>query len=301
MTSVSNQQYAPRYEYEMRPKQAPDSSSNNTQAHAKANTPADSTPPRPPVPTEQRGEFSSHNKIVNQQPQGADSKDRIPELTQKNQMLYVKYTEMTEKFSRKLGTINNKIDNLTQQLDTADKKPGEAPPAQANPQQHHAESQAQTPAPETAPSQNTQGGVQSQSQGMDQLIAHTKELKKAFDQLRLDFKTAMDTLSAKFDKLAQLLSKDAPQSETPAGQSDQVKPESSKPTEPSTKTVQQNATSAPVGESTAADNHTVENLMHENQELEKQLDEMERYFEEMVRKSEQQLEALTKKLSQQKH
>lgn len=300
MTSVSNQQYAPRYNYEMPPKQAPDSSSNNTQAHAKANTPSDSTPPRPPVPTEQRGEFSSHNKIVNQQPQGADSKDRIPELTQKNQMLVAKYTTLIEKFSVKLGTINNDIDNLTQQLGTADKKPGEAPPAQANPQQHRAESQAQTSAPATAPLQSTQGGVQGQSQGMDQLIAGTKELKKAFEQLLLDFKTVMDTLSAKLDKLAQLLSKDAPKSETPIGQSDQVKPESSKPTEPSTKAVQQNATSAPVGKSTAPDNPTVENLMHENQELEMQLDQMERYFEEMVRKSEQQLEALTKKLSQQK-
>lgn len=307
MTSVNNQQYAPRYGYEMPPTSQPVRSGGNTDANANPNTSADSAPPRPPVGPEQRGPFSTHSNLVNQHSQGADSKSEIAELTQKNQNLIAKYKALSERFVTKFSELNTKIDGLIAQLSTPGNQTEEPPMSpDAKPQDRRAEGQpVSPPTPPTAGSQTqdtqeTPGTEQSQPQGLDKLAAELTQIQSAFNQLLESFEIAMKTLMDKLDNLAQLLTKGTSQDPTPPAQPDTTETASSDRVAPETTAPTQSEESAQGNDSTAPAPGTVEYLKQENQKLEAQIEQMEQGFELMTSELELRLDTLTKQARAQK-
>lgn len=308
MTSVNNQPYAPQYRYET-PPTPPSARSSDNPGAGTPNTAPDSPTPRPPVGAEQRGQFSSHNKIVNQQPQGAESKGELAELTQKNQNLLAKYKALIAKFSGKITELNTKIENLTQQLSPSAKQPEQAPTApDAKPENRRADDQPVPPETSSTPDTQTQGAKtpdaevteQSSPQGVDKLAAEITQLHTAFKELLDNVNAAMKALTEKLEKLSQLLSESVPQKEAPAVQSNTTNTASSDQAEPETAAPPQNTESAPTDNSTAPTSSSVDRLKQENQKLEAQIDQMEAYFEQTMSTLEQQLETLTEKAREQK-
>lgn len=291
MTSVSNQQYAPRYGYEMPPKPAPAQSEGHVDTHA-GDAPSDSTSPRSPVGPEQRGRFSRHNQIVNQQPQGADAKGEIAELSQKNQNLLAKYHALFAKFKAKITELNTKIESLTAQLSASANTTEEMPKApDAKTQNRRTDDQSvETQTPSTADTQppKTLGTEQSQPQGGDQLAADLTQLQTAFSQLLEGFNAAIKALTEKLDKLAQLL-KGVTQNQATSAPSDTAEATPS----PNEKPAQGDESKAPA-------RGTVDYLKQENQKLEAQIDQMEAHFEQAMTTLEQQFESLTQQVREQK-
>ena len=171
MSTVDTQRYAPQYKYEMQPPPPHDNSSNPTGVHVNPrNAPTESTPPRPQVGPEQRGQFSSHNKIVNQPTQGADSKDEIAALTEKNNQLIAKHKSLREKVGKKLNDLYAQIDKLLQEIKKSGKKPEQAPATpDAPPTNRRADGQSAPPQTSSTPgtqgtqgTQNTQGSQDTQ-------------------------------------------------------------------------------------------------------------------------------------------
>ena len=306
MTSINNQQYAPQYAYEMPPTQTPAPSGDNADAHA-PNTSPDSSPLRASVGPEQRGQFSRHNSIVNQKSQGADSKSEIAELTQKHKNLIAKYNALHEKFSTKLSELNTKIDNLITQLSTPGNKTEEAPiSSNAKPQDRRTEEQSVTPQTPLTPdtqAQDLQGAPatqRNQPQALDELAAELTKIQGAFNQLIEEFNMVMKSLTDKLDKLGQLLSKGAPQNQTPPAQPDATDTASSNRVAPETIAPEQNENSAQANDSNAPAPGTVEYLKQENQKLEVQIEQMEQSFEHTTSMLEQQLDTLSKQALEQK-
>ena len=307
MTTINNQQYAPQYRYEMPPTRPPVSSDDNTDAQANHNTSQDSARPRAPVGPEQRGQFSSHNKIVNQQPQNADSQGEIAELTRKNKNLLAKYNVLVEKFKAKLTEFNTKIENLTKQLGNSGNETADAPRApDAQPQGRGAADQSV--APETPTTQNTQAQQsqetpkteQSQSEGIDKLAAQITEMKDVFKNLLDQLNIAINTLTQKLEDLTQMISKGARQNQAPADQSDTTETASSNDVAPEQPAHPQSKESPTADESKAHAPGSIDHLKQENQKLEAQIAEIEQTFEQAMSKLQQQFETLTKQVSEQK-
>ena len=320
MTNVNNQQYAPQYGYEMPPTLPSAGSGDNTGTQANPpNTSSDSTPPRPSVGPEQRGQFSSHNKIVNQSPQGADSQGELAKLTQKNQNLIGKYKTLYAKFSAKITELNTKIVSLTNQLSTSGNTTEQAPVApDAKPENRRADGQALPP--ETSSTQDTQaqrsqgtqdaqgaqdvqdvqGTQQSQPQGLDKLVAEFTKIQYDFNQLLENVNSVMKTLTENLEKLTQRLSNGAPQNQASPVQSDTAETASSDPVAPETNAPAQNEVSDPANDSTAPAPATVQYLKQENQKLEAQIEQMEQLFDQTMSDLEEKFETLNKQVREQK-
>ncbi|MGY4639307.1 hypothetical protein [Pseudomonas sp. TE24901] len=306
MSSINNQQYAPQYRYEMPPTSQSPSSSDPAGASANpANTTTESKPPRPPVGAEQRGQFSRHNNIVNQQPQGAESKGELAELTQKNQNLVAKYEALITKYNAKIIELNTKIEGLTQQLTAGAKTPEHAPSApDTKPENPRADSQPvppETPATPDTQTRGTETAERSPPQGLDKLEAEITQLHTALKTLLERFEAAMKTLTTKLDNLTQLLSKGVPRQETPAvqpGTTDSTPPNNAAP---DTAAPEQRKESAPADNSTAPAPGKVDRLKQANEELEAQINQMEAYFEKTLSTFEQKFQALTQQVSEKKN
>lgn len=264
---------------------------------------ANVAPPRPPVTPEQRGQFSSHNAIVNpRQPQGTDTAGELAELTQKNQTLAAKYKALAERFSQKITELSTKIETLIQQLSTPGEQTEEKPAApEPKPQSRIAGGQAAPPeTPPTPEVQGNEGTEHVEPQGFKTVSEQITRLQYAFNQLLENFNAAMKILTEKLDTLTQLLSKGAPQSQVTPEQPGITETVTSNDVSPETTAPAKDEKSAPASNPVAPAPGTVEYLKQENQKLESHIDQMTAYFEQTMAALEQQFETLTRQANERK-
>ncbi|PHN18512.1 hypothetical protein [Pseudomonas sp. ICMP 460] len=312
MNNVSNQQYAPQYGYEMPPTPPPVRSGDTPGPHA--NTPdssADSTPPRPPMGPEQRGQFSSHSKIVNQpQPQGADATGQMAELTNKNKELHAKYDALLSKFDPMLRQLNQKIIDLTAHVDASEKNVKDAPVAPGpQPENRRGDDQNVAP-PETPPQQNAPGTPPApdpadtpvtepgQSGSLEALTRVTSEFSSKLDGLLTKFNSIIETLTNTINNLVQRVNAmNIPDSQTPPEQADSPQTTPSDDVQPQTPIAPHNQP-AEADEPSAPAADTAEKLSQENAKLEAQLTKMDGLFQDTISKLQQQVDNLTRQLQQ---
>lgn len=314
MTNVSTQQYAPQYGYEMPPTPPPVRSGDTPGAHA--NTPdssADSTPPRPPMGPEQRGQFSSHSEMVNHpQSQGADATGQMAELTTKNKELHAKYDALLSKFDPMLRQLNQKIIDLTEHIDASEKKPKDAPVAPGpQPENRRGDEQAVAPAEtsrqQTAPgtppapdTSNTPVTEPGQSGSLEALTRVTSEFSSKLDELLTKFNSIVETLTNAMNSLVQRVNAmNIPDSQTPPEQADSPQATAADDVYPQTPIAPQNQPPAQADEPSAPASGTAEQLSQENAKLEAQLTKMDGLFQDTISKLQQQVDNLTRQLQQQ--
>ncbi len=307
MDSVNSQQYAPQYPYEMPPtsQTAPSSDNAGAPTHTTPTT-TDPTPPRSSGGAERPGQFSRQNNIVNQQPEGAESKGELAELTQRNQSLADKYAALAEKFSAKIVELTKKISTLANQIISSGKQTG-AVPGGSGSTPGGRPTDTPTVAPEMPAVPDSQKTEQSQTTGLAGLAEDISQLKDAFEVLMQNFNAAIAALTDKLNELTQLLSKGALQSQTPPVQSDthntvpsdtpQAAP--SDDAAPETSAPPQDRRLAPANDSTEPAPGTLEYFKQENQKLEAQIDQMTAYFEATMSALEQQFETVTRQVKEQ--
>lgn len=292
MTSVSTRPQTPHTAgYEQRQSLASAGHENGTGASGNAE-PQDYFAPRPSMTPEQRGQFSSHNKIVNpRHSEVADTAGQVAELTEKNRNLVAKYNALVEKLSATLIEFSKKIENLTQQFSPSGKQTEEAPVASGPPP--HRRADAQTAAPEIPSPQDSQVTEQNQVQGFETLVAETTQLQNAFNKLLEGFNLAIKALAEKMDNLTQMLSKGVPQNPAATVQSDTTETATSYDVSPETTAPSQNENSILANDSVAPAPGTLEYLRQENKKLEEQIDHMTDYFDRTMSVLEQQFKTLS--------
>ncbi len=310
MTSINTRPAPYTVGYEQPEKTAPIRGDESREASQQAGMSPDTAPPRSPVGPEQRGQFSSHSKIVNQQPQGADVKGEIAELTEKNNQLIAKHDSLKENVWTTLKGLYDQINELLRQINQSGKKPEQAPATpDAPPTNRLADGQSAPSETSSTPdtqgtqgsqgsqgSQDTQGTEQSQPQGLDKLAEEQTKTQDMFSNLLKAFNEAMGLVTRKLNDLIAAYNNSAPQKQTAPESAGTPETDSPDPVKPETPAPPQNEESTPANDSTAPAPGTVAYLNQKNQELEKQIEYMEQQFEQKTSELTATLNALTQQM-----
>lgn len=116
MTSVSHSQYAPSQPYEMPPKPASVQNEGRAETDAPPGAQADSTPPRPPMTAQQRGQFAAHKGLVNAPSSNASTNSpQLAQLSQENNQLRDSLNQLVAHFTPIITELEQQIANLGQQ------------------------------------------------------------------------------------------------------------------------------------------------------------------------------------------
>ena len=264
-------------------------------------------PPRPPMSPEQRGQFSSHSKIVNQQQsQGAHSAGQLAELTQKNQELRTKFQGFAAQVGPQIQNLQKQVVDLTQQLNTPDKATQDASNEPGGAPQNRSAAEPGVVQSDASPStQDASGTPPGQTQSLEELTRQSKEFREEVKNFFLELSTVIQQLREQIQGLAQRIETiQAPQTPTPSAPESTAETASSPETAPLT----HDEAAAPTNDEMPPSSNEpqepasrgVEELMHENAQFQAALDQMDAAFKQEVSNLQQQIEILTKKISEQK-
>ncbi|MGX5793087.1 hypothetical protein ACWHY4_04765 [Pseudomonas sp. E2-15] len=324
MTSVNTRPapYTVGYE-EPQKNPAPIRYQDSANASGQYGTPADSAPPRAPMTPEQRGPFSSRNRIVHsQQSQGAGSAGQLAALTQKNNELRAKLQGFSAEVRPQIQNLQKQVVDLTQQLNTPDKATqGTSNEPGGTLQNRSAGEQGVAPSNDLPSTQDASGTEPGQGQSLEELNREIKEFRKDILSLFGELKTAIQQLQEQIQTLTQRIDTlGTAQTPPPSGPQDTVEADSSpqplaatpddapspatddapSPATDDASAPATDETQAPSNEPEASAPRGIEALMQENSQLQAGLDQMDVQFKAVVSQLQEQIKALSKKISEQK-
>ena len=293
MTSVSHRQAASyNASYEMSPKPASTRHEDSAQTQDHSARHSDSVTPRPPVTAEQRGQFSTHGRLVNpaSSTTGADSA-RLAQLSQQNAQLRDGIQKVIEHFTPIITQLRQQVAELTQKANGAG-SPGEktaAPSEQGVRGAEHRES----PDEAAAPAKNAQASGHEAPHDFQQVVAENNQLRETVERLQTQFTTVVTQLQEQIQALSQKLggagaaADQAPASTSGADASSTASPNRAADEE------QQDASPAQSNEAASTTNRSVDDLMRDNQQLHAQLQQMVTQFTQVISQLKQQIEQLS--------
>ncbi len=294
MTSVNTRPAPYTVGYEQPQNPTPIRYENSAEAAANSEPQIPSAPPRTPMNPEQRGAFSSHNKIANQQPQGADSAGQLAELTQKNQGLRARFKGFSAQVGPQIRNLQKQVADLTKQVNTSDKA---TPSTSTEPQV----APSDTP-PSTQSTSVTEPG---QARSLQELTRETKEFREELVKFFGELKTVIQELTQQIQGLSQRIDAIGTlQPPTPSA------PETTAETAAAETTAAQTATEAAPAlapdapamnqEPQVSVSSGADELVRENAQLAAGLEQMEVQFKAVVAQLQLEIETLSNKISQQK-
>ena len=240
----------------------------------------DAAGPRPPVTPEQRGQFSSHNTIVNQpNSQKAGPQNETLELVGKNNQLLIDFKAFITECQAKIVQLKNDIVELREQLSVPPKGTDEAPvelPQTPQAPVHQVVQDAQTPE-----------------------VAQDRELEEALKlntQLRADISELMQHMKEAFEALGkelQIMTEYVKTMTTP------VTPTPTALTDKSTRTTS-DAPAVSADESPTLAAPTADQFRVDNANIEKGIAEMKSYYSTQISMLEEQVQVLKKHLNEAK-
>lgn len=295
MTSVSNQQYAPYHaNYEMRPKPAPNQNEGSVE-----NRQANSAPPRQPMPTQQRGQFSAHRGLVNSPASTTQAEpDRLAQLSKENQQLRGKLDQLVAQFTPVIIELRQQVANLTQQLN----KPGEPAKEDSRSSPEISSGSRHSASPEaSAPAENTPVSEQKAPQSLQQMTAENNQLRETVDRMQTQFNTIVKQLQEQIQALNKKLDGgDTPPAQTAPHASDagvnSSKDSSSAAAAPDT---HEASSATQANDATSSETRTVNDLLRDNEELRTRIEQMVTQFTQVISQLKQQIEELSARVKTQ--
>lgn len=199
MTSVNTRPQTPytaNYEADHNP--APSTEVTNADTSERAGAQANSAPPKAPMTPEQRGQFSSHNNLVNQQPSPqADATRELLTLASKNNQLLGEYKTLLAECQAKIAALQKELAGLSQQLDasgTGTDKNAIAPDTQPQSPTQEQKAAPPTTAPTRQPDLDEADKLNTElRQDINELI---RTIIEAFAQLKKELEKVLQQVKA---------------------------------------------------------------------------------------------------------
>lgn len=281
MTSISTRpQTTYPMGYEASQNSKPPRQENMADTSTGVGTQGDSAAPRPPVTPEQRGQFSSHNKIVNPpQSQGVGSQRETLELVNRNTQLLTDFKAFVTECDEKFVELKNDIVELRKQLSTSPKDADETP--------------VELPQTPEEPVEQVTQDAQTTEVNQDQDL---EEALKLNTQLRTDISDLMTKLTAAFEELSADLKSMSEQFKK------MNKPETQTPTVPTDRSTMttNDAPADSTDEPPTQAAPTADQFRADNANIEKGIADMKNYYNTQISMLEEQVQLLKKHLSESK-
>ena len=304
MTSVSPQQYAPNYAYEMPSKSAPAPQENSAQADAPAQAPADSAASRQPMTAQQRGQFSTHKELVNS-PSSTTNTDpaRIAQLSRENNQLRDKLVKLVDQFTPIITGLQQQVADLAQQVSTLQKPKEEGSTSNQGAGKTPAARQgnASPEAPGRAGETPISGAEKPRT--FEQVTAENDQLRETIDRLKTQFTAVVTKLQEQIQALSQKVGEAGTSvNQVPAATTgpkiDSKAPSDTAPTGQVSST-EDVAPSAKDNEPAAPATRSVDDLIRENEQLHTRIDQMMAEFTQVITQLQQQIEQLSAQIKAQ--
>lgn len=294
MNSVNQQQPVPYTRgYEMAPNPAPIRHEESAEAHSNQGGESQPSVPRQPLTPQQRGQFSAHNELVNPATPKQTDSELMARLSRENDKLRGEIKQLVDQLGPVIQQLQKQVTQLTQQYNTSTQSGTGTSPSASTQASSKGESPSAAP-PQTSPTnENTPAPAPDASRSLETLANENKEFQATIKKLTEQFKAVVDQLRQQINDLTQKLSNTG----TPENRN-----------APST----QNVNTAPEEGNHGADNNssvpstqpeaptTIETLTHENEQLRAAFEQMMTQFKTVIAQLQQQVQELTKKLSEQK-
>lgn len=305
MTSVSPQQYAPNYAYEMPPKSEHTPQENSAKAGTPDQPQSDSAPSRQPMTTPQRGQFSTHKGLVNSPPSAKTTDPaQLAQLFQENTQLKNKIKQVMAELTPIVNGLAQQIAQLKQQVE-AKKSPTSATsqtPARAStPSTADTSGSGRVPkrtepevsaADERAPSSgaNTSSNIKKMSE-------ENKELHATIESMRNDFNQVVARLQQEIGEIKQKIGNsgsDAPP-EVSSNQAHDAESASNDEQVPLASTPE--AAAAGSSEQSPATQSSIDSLALETKTLSAEVAKMIEHFKAVIKELEREIVDLNQKVS----
>lgn len=252
----------------------------------KADTPSgvgaqgDAAAPRPPVTPEQRGQFSSHNTIVNQPNlQKTDPQNETQALVGKNNQLLIDFKAFITECQTKIVQLKNEIVELREQLSVAPKGT-DVPPVEL----------PQTPqAPVEQVAQDAQTPEVAQDRDLEEALKLNTQLRADISGLMQQMKEAFEALGKELQNMTEhVKTMTTPVTQTPTALTDK-----------STRTTNDAPTDS-ANESPTLTAPTADQFRVDNANIEKGIAEMKSYYSTQISMLEEQVKVLKKHFNEAK-
>ncbi len=243
-------------------------------------TQGDVAAPRPPVTPEQRGQFSSHNTLVNQpQMQNVGPQAETLELVGKNNQLLIDFKAFITECQEKIVKLKNDIVELREQLSAPRKGTDEAP----------VELPQTSQAPVKQVVQDTQTPEVVQNQDLEEPLKLNTQLRADITRLMQQMTEAFEALGKELKSMTEYVKK-------------MTKPEIQPPTAPADKSTvtTRDAPADPTNESPMRSVPTAEQFRVDNANIEAGIAEMKSYYSTQISMLEEQVQVLKKHLNEAK-
>lgn len=284
MTSVNTRPHT-NYpmDYEASRHSKPPRQEHKADTSSGAGVQGDAATPRPPVTSEQRGQFSSHNTIVNQpNAQKAGPQNETQELVGKNNQLLIDFKAFITECQTKIVQLKNDIVELREQLSVPPKGTDEAPVELP-----------QTPQTPQAPVKQVIQDAQTPEVAQDRDL---EEALKLNTQLRADISELMQNMKEAFEALGKELQSMTEHVKT---MTTPVTPAPAALTDKSTRTTR-DAPADSADESPTLAAPTADQFRVDNANIEKGIAEMKSYYRTQISMLEEQVQVLKKHLNEAK-
>ncbi|WP_262377457.1 hypothetical protein [Pseudomonas poae] len=286
MTRINTQPQTPYTPgYDMSPNPAPVRHEHSADDNEYSAATQDSTPPRNVMTAQQRGNFSSHTALVNHgQMKGAET-GQLAQLTRQNQALNEKFNALIAKFESMIKGLQQRIADLTRQLEHP-KEATQETPFDNGSQVRHAPVERQNPAQTS--------DLEALSSQNDQFYQHVNEALRRLAGLLME-------LSQQIDGLFQRISgAGGSANDTPTLPADYDKTIESDGLQPQAPAARKSEETTPVTQPEASATRTIEELMRENEQLNTHLDKSAEAYEQFIAQLQQKVDSLSQQVSQQK-
>lgn len=243
-------------------------------------TQGDAAAPRPPVTPEQRGQFASHNTIVNPpNSQKAGPQNETQELVGKNNQLLIDFKAFITECQAKIVKLKNDIVELREQLSVPSKGADEAP----------AELPQTSQAPAKQVVQEAQTPEVAQDQDLDEALKLNTQLRADISELMQQMKEAFEALGKELQSMTEhVKTMTTPVTQAPTAPAD-------KSTMPTSDAPADSTNESPTQAAPAAEQFRVDNA-----NIEKGIAQMKSYYSTQISKLEEQVQVLKKHLSEAK-
>ena len=243
-------------------------------------TQGDAAAPRPPVTAEQRGQFSSHNTLVNQpQLHKVGPQAETLELLGKNNQLLIDFKAFITECQEKIVNLKNDIVELREQLSAPCKDTDEAPvELPQTPQESVKQVVQDARTTEVAQDQELEEALKLNTQLRDDIGELMQQMKEAFEALGKELKSMTEHVKT------------------------MTKPETQAPTAPADKSIMTTSDEPadPTNESPTQALPTADQFRVDNASIEAGIAEMKSYYSTQISLLEEQVQVLKKHLDEAK-
>lgn len=303
MTSVSHSQYAPSQPYEMPPKPASVQNEGRAETDAPPGAQADSTPPRPPMTAQQRGQFAAHKGLVNAPSSNASTNSpQLAQLSQENNQLRDSLNQLVAHFTPIITELEQQIANLGQQAGMMESPAKGGAPSKQDASGRADAGQGKVPPEASARADNNTPVSGSEApRSLEQLTAENDQLRETIERLQTQFTAVVTKLQKQIQALTQKMGgADASANEAPAAG---PKTDGNAPSAPPSAEQAPGAEDAPAAaqthEPTPPANRSADDLMRDNQQLRARIDQMMTEFTQVITQLQQQVQQLSAQIKAQ--